>query len=208
MQVDALALPRPHTLQRSLTQSHQPTSSLSCVNLTSTRSRPIPCSPISSPLRELARCISPRSPDWCKCIAVNQPEVSPPPAPQSTDGADQCLVKLKAPPFSWKPHRVSQRSLDRDCFSKWSHTLTGTGPETSCWSRSYAKPRRRRRVSATLAKTRVRRKVWYLHWTIDWGHCTALLRHKLLGHIRPIQQWLSNLIAQLLFPTRSCRGRQ
>ena len=32
----ALALPRPHTLQRSLTQSHQPTSSLSCINLTST----------------------------------------------------------------------------------------------------------------------------------------------------------------------------
>ena len=147
--------------------------------------------------------ISPRSPDWRKCIAVYQPEVSP----QSTDGADQCLVKLKAPPSSWKPYRVSQRSLDRDCSSKWSH-LTGTGPETSCWSRSYAKPRRRRRVSATLAKTRARRTVWYLHWTIDWGHCTALLRHKLLGHIRPIQQWLSNLIAQLLFPTRSCKGRQ
>ena len=111
----------------------------------------------------------------------SQPEVSPPPAPKSTDGTHQRIVKHKALPFSWKPHKVCQRSSDRDCLNKWSHPLAGTGPGTSCWSRSYAKPRRRRRVSATLAKTRARRTVWYLHWTIDWGHCTALLRLGTLG---------------------------
>ena len=59
----ALALPRQHTLQRSLTQSHQPTGSPSCVNLTSTRSRPVPCCSITSSPRELARSTLSRSQD-------------------------------------------------------------------------------------------------------------------------------------------------